>query len=31
MVLLQQAGAKKVGFLTDPADFDALIADPVEP
>jgi biopolymer transport protein TolR len=24
MVLLQQAGAKKVGFLTDPAEFDLL-------
>jgi biopolymer transport protein TolR len=24
MVLLQQAGASKVGFLTDPADFDVL-------
>jgi biopolymer transport protein TolR len=24
MVLLQRAGAKKVGFLTDPADFDLL-------
>ena len=24
MVLLQQAGAEKVGFLTDPADLDAL-------
>jgi len=25
MVLLQRAGARKVGFLTDPADFDLLL------
>ena len=27
MVLLQQAGAGKVGFLTDPADLDKALAD----
>jgi biopolymer transport protein ExbD len=25
MVMLQRAGAKKVGFLTDPAEFDPLL------
>jgi biopolymer transport protein TolR len=28
MVLLQRAGAKKVGFLTDPAEFDPLLDEP---
>jgi len=27
MVILQQAGAAKVGFLTDPADLDRALAD----
>jgi biopolymer transport protein TolR len=27
MVLLQHAGAKKIGFLTDPAEFDLLLDD----
>ncbi len=30
MVLLQRAGAQKVGFLTDPADFDPLAGEVVE-
>jgi len=30
MVLLQRAGAKKVGFLTDPADFDIPDLEPVD-
>ncbi|MGI9331013.1 MAG: protein TolR [Gammaproteobacteria bacterium] len=31
MVLLQQAGAAKVGFLTDPADLDRALADVGDP
>ena len=31
MVLLQQAGAAKVGFLTDPADLDRALAEVGEP